>query len=100
IRHARGTDFADTPTDKVGIGTVIDMQDLSGGSMETVTILGAWDGDTEKNIISYLSESAKALIGRVIGDEVDIPADTAHGSRRVKVLAIRPFQTAVAAPSS
>ena len=92
LRNARGTDFADVPNDKVGIGTVVDMQDLSGGTMETVTILGAWDGDLEKNIISYLSESAKALIGHAVGDEVQIPADSAHGSRQVKVLAIRSYK--------
>ncbi len=91
LRNARGTDFADVPTDKVGIGTVVDMQD-GNNAIETVTILGAWDGDLEKNIISYLSESAKALIGQTVGATVDIPADTAHGSRNVKILAIRSFK--------
>jgi transcription elongation GreA/GreB family factor len=93
IRHARGTDFADTPSDKVGIGTVVDLFDTGTGTAETLTILGAWDGDLEKNIISYLSESAKALIGRAAGEEVDLPADTAHGTRRVKVQAIRAYKS-------
>jgi transcription elongation GreA/GreB family factor len=91
IRHAHGTDFAGMPSDKVGIGTVVDLSDLGDGSGETVSILGAWDSDLEKNIISYLSEKAKALIGRVPGDEIELPGDAAHSTRRVRVQAIRSF---------
>lgn len=91
LRNARGTDFANVPTDKVGIGTVVDVEDIPSGEKETFTILGAWDGDLEKNIISYLSESAKALIGKAAGEETDLPTDTLHGLRRVKINAIRAF---------
>jgi transcription elongation GreA/GreB family factor len=91
IRHAHGTDFAGTPNDKVGIGTVVELTDLADGTTESLSILGAWDGDTEKNIISYLSEKAKALIGHVPGDEIDLPGDEAHSTRRVRVGAIRSF---------
>ncbi|MBE2283384.1 MAG: GreA/GreB family elongation factor [Prosthecobacter sp.] len=94
LRNARGTDFANVPTDKVGIGTIVDVEDIPSGEKETFTILGAWDGDLEKNIISYLSESAKALIGKAVGEEVELPTDSHHGSRRAKVTAIRAFKTA------
>lgn len=97
LRHARGTDFADAPTDKVGIGTVVDIEDVANGSKDTYTILGAWDGDVEKNIIAYLSETAKALIGHVVGDEVDTPTETAHATRKVRITAIRPYAAAAAA---
>lgn len=90
LRHARGTDFADAPTDKVGIGTIVDIEDLTDGSKDTYTILGAWDGDVDKNIIAYLSETAKALIGKVPGDEVDVPTETQSVNRKVKINAIRP----------
>jgi transcription elongation GreA/GreB family factor len=93
LRHARGTDFANVPTDKVGIGTVVDVVDAATGATETYTILGAWDGDVEKHIVSYLSEIAKALIGKAVGDDANLPTDTG-GSRPVKVLAIRPYNTA------
>jgi transcription elongation GreA/GreB family factor len=94
LRHARGTDFADSPTDKVGIGTIVDIEDLTDGSKDTYTILGAWDGDVEKNIIAYLSETAKALIGRVPGDEVDVPTETQSVNRKVKINAIRSYKPA------
>jgi transcription elongation GreA/GreB family factor len=97
LRHAHGTDFANVPADSVGIGTVVDLQDLASGKSETVTILGAWDGDPDKHILSYLSEMAKTLIGKKVGDEADLPADSGT-PRRVKITAIRPYNTA--SPSS
>lgn len=92
LRNARGTDFANVPSDKVGIGTVVDVVDLASGATETTTILGAWDGDLDKNIISYLSESAKALIGKAVGDELDLPTEALHGTRKVKIAAIRAYK--------
>ncbi|MEN3940412.1 GreA/GreB family elongation factor [Prosthecobacter sp. SYSU 5D2] len=89
---SRGTDFANVATDKIGIGTMVDFQDVTSGETETYTILGAWDGDLDKNIVSYLSEIAKVLIGKVVGDEVEIPTDDGTG-RKVKVLAIRAYNT-------
>jgi len=97
LRHARGTDFADAPTDKVGIGTIVDIEDLTDGSKDTYTILGAWDGDVDKNIIAYLSETAKALIGKVPGDEIDVPTETQSVNRKVKINAIRPYAQPVPA---
>lgn len=92
LRNARGTDFANVPTDKVGIGTLVEVEDLASGAKDTFTILGAWDGDLDKNIISYLSESAKVLIGKTVGEEVDLPTDSLHVSRKVKINAIRAFK--------
>lgn len=92
LRNARGTDFANTSTDKVGIGTVVDVLDLDSGNKETFTILGAWDGDLEKNIISYLSDSAKALIGKSSGEEATLPTESLHGTRRVKITAIQAYK--------
>lgn len=97
IGKARGTDFANTATDKVGIGTIVDFEDAETGVSETYTILGAWDGDVEKNIVSYLSEIAKALIGKTPGEEAEIPTD-GGAPRKVKVLAVRAYNT-VATPA-
>jgi transcription elongation GreA/GreB family factor len=92
---ARGTDFAGAPTEKVGIGTIVDFKYLDDSSEETYTILGAWDGDIEKNIVSYLSEIAKALIGKAPGEETDLPTDSGP-TRRVSIVAIRAFNPTAA----
>ncbi len=98
LRRARGTDFVGVSTETVGIGIIVDIQDVATGKTETQTILGAWDGDPDQSILSYLSEMAKALIGKKVGDEAELPTDT-HGTRKVKVVSIRPYRThAEAAP--
>ncbi|MFM2179420.1 MAG: hypothetical protein RL015_3518 [Verrucomicrobiota bacterium] len=92
VGNARGTDFANVGTDKVGVGTIVDVVYTDTGASETYTILGAWDGDDEKNIVSYLTEIAKALIGKTVGEEADLPTD-GTATRQVKVTAIRAFNT-------
>lgn len=87
INRARGTDFANVSTDVVGMGTIVDYTDVTSGQSETLTILGAWDSDVEKHVVSYLSELAKSLLGKAVGDEAEIPTD--QGTRKVKVTAIR-----------
>lgn len=89
ISRSRGTDFANVSTDVVGMGTLVDYTDVSTGQTETLTILGAWDSDIEKHVVSYLSELAKSLLGKAVGDEAEIPTD--HGTRKVKVTAIRAY---------
>ena len=92
LRRARGTDFIGVSTETVGIGTIVEIKDVATGQPETQTILGAWDGDPDKTILSYLSEMAKALIGKKVGDEAELPTDTG-GTRKVTVTSIRPFRT-------
>lgn len=90
LNIAQGTDFAGVSTETVGIGTIVELEDLAGGQKETQTILGAWDGDPDKNILSYLSEMAKVLVGKKAGDEVTLPTDTG-GTRQVKIVAIKAY---------
>jgi transcription elongation GreA/GreB family factor len=94
LRHARGTDFSDAATGTVGIGAIVDLEDVPGGGRVSYTILGAWDGDPSQHIVSYLSGVAKALIGKAVGDEVDLPGDDQHSTQRVRITGIRPFKQA------
>ena len=94
LRQAQGTDFLNSPADQVGIGTIVELQDHVTGANETHTVLGAWDGDPDKHILAYLSEMAKAIIGKRAGDEADLPTEDATITRKVKILNIRPYKTA------
>jgi transcription elongation GreA/GreB family factor len=69
--RARGTDFANPRTDIVSIGTVVHATDLATNQPEQFTILGAWDSDPEKGVVSYLSPMAQSLLNRKIGDEIE-----------------------------
>ncbi|MGB6221586.1 GreA/GreB family elongation factor [Haloferula sp.] len=71
IDLARGTDFKGADPSAANIGTIITVKNAA-GDLAVHTLLGAWDSDPEKNIVSYLSETGAALFGQVVGDEVEI----------------------------
>jgi transcription elongation GreA/GreB family factor len=76
--RARGTDFANPRTETVSIGTIVRATDLEANQPELFTILGAWDSDPEKGIVSYLSPMAQAMLNHKVGDEVEFEV---HGQR-------------------
>jgi transcription elongation GreA/GreB family factor/transcription elongation factor GreA-like protein len=76
--RARGTDFANPRTDVVSIGTRVKVTNLADQHQETFTILGAWDGDPEKGIISYLTPVGQTLLNHQVGEEVDLEPDGLH----------------------
>lgn len=63
-------DFNSTPLDKVGIGSIASLVTNKGEEL-TCTILGAWDSDTAKNIFSYQTPLAQALLDHKVGDTVE-----------------------------
>jgi transcription elongation factor GreA len=69
--RARGNDFSNARTDVVSLGTVVSVTELASGHAERYTILGAWDSEPEKHVVSYLSPVAQALIGHKVGDAVE-----------------------------
>ena len=74
IRMAEVFDFNTTPSDKVGIGSVVTLKDES-GALHVCTILGAWDSNTEKKVYSYQTPLAKALMDKKAGDLVETNID-------------------------
>jgi transcription elongation GreA/GreB family factor len=86
--HARGTDFANVRTEVVSIGTKVQATELNSNHVEIYTILGAWDSDPDKNIISYLTPVAQTLLNRKVGEEV---AFETHGvQKRFRIDTIGP----------
>jgi transcription elongation GreA/GreB family factor len=51
---------------------VVEVRSASNGSSTTYTILGAWDGEPEKHIISYKTALGAALLGRKPGETVKV----------------------------
>lgn len=87
--RARGTDFANARTDVVSIGTVVQSTDLKTNQRETFKVLGAWDSDPDKGIISYLSPVAQGLMNRKVGDEVEFEIYGATHKHRIE--SIEPY---------
>jgi transcription elongation GreA/GreB family factor len=94
--RSRGTDFQNVKTDMVGIGTRVTVTEVNSQHVEHFTILGAWDSDPAKGVISYLTPIAKALLNRKVGEEVELESDGAL--KRYRIDAIEAFQAAVAVP--
>jgi transcription elongation GreA/GreB family factor len=88
--RARGTDFANPRTDVVSIATEVKVTDLETQHPEHFIILGAWDSDPEKGIISYLTPVAQALLNRKPQEEVEVPVDDAKKHYRIDSIA--PYQ--------
>lgn len=90
--RARGTDFTNARTDVVSIGTHVRVTDMASRQQEQYTILGAWDSDPDKHIISYLAPVAQSLINKKVGEEVEL--ETESGPRRYRIDLIEPAQIA------
>ncbi|MGY8688242.1 MAG: GreA/GreB family elongation factor, partial [Verrucomicrobiales bacterium] len=91
ITLARGTDFSGVDATKVNVGTIVTLRD-DAGEKETYSILGAWDTDLDKGIISYLSNTSKALIGKKVGDEVQVASEDSDATRTVIIESIEAFK--------
>lgn len=85
--RARGTDFANPKTDVVSIGTKVGVTELNTNHHEHFDILGAWDSEPEKGIISYLTPIAQALLNKKVGDEVELELEGAKKKYRVDSIA-------------
>jgi transcription elongation GreA/GreB family factor len=71
LERARGTDFRDVSTNEVGVGTHVTLKDNSTSKTIEYVILGAWDFNEEKNIVSYLSPIAQAMLKKKVGQEIE-----------------------------
>jgi len=93
--RARGTDFSNARTDVASIGTIVRTTDSVTHQKETFTILGAWDSDPDKGVVSYLTPIAQALLNQKIGDEVEFEI---HGAKhRHRIESIEAYKAAATA---
>jgi transcription elongation factor GreA len=89
IDRARGMDFSQSKTDQVNIGTRVRVTDLDNGNAETYSILGAWDSNPDRHIVSYMTPFAQALLGKKIGEEASLELES-H-KRRFRIEGIEPY---------
>ena len=90
LQNARGTSFENSDTSRVSIGTVVTVRDDASKKSETYTILGAWDGDPDRHIISYQTAIGQALLGKTAGDTVELPGETSV--KKVEIVEITAWQ--------
>ncbi len=88
LQNARGTSFENIDTSRVSIGTIVTLRAMETNIEETYTILGAWDGDPDRHIISYQTAIGQALLGHKVGDAVSL--NTEHGLAQFTIVSIQP----------
>jgi transcription elongation GreA/GreB family factor len=88
LHDARGTSFENPDTSRVSIGTIVKLRNLETNNEETYTILGAWDGDPDRHIISYQTAIGQALLGHEAGETVSL--NTEHDTAQLTIISIAP----------
>jgi transcription elongation factor GreA len=88
--------------DKIARAEVIDTNKLSGGKVKfgayvklvddddkevTYRIVGDYEADIAKNLISFASPLARALMGKEVGDDVEVT--TPRGSKGYEIVEVR-----------
>jgi transcription elongation factor GreA-like protein/transcription elongation GreA/GreB family factor len=86
LSRAQTTDFGDVKTDIVSIGTSVTVTDLGTNQKQTYHILGAWDSDTTRNVISYPAALAQQLLNKPIGTVVEWSPDNQPQRLRIDTI--------------
>ena len=86
LKVARVVDNDSISTDAVSVGTRVKLLDVEFEEEEEYAIVGSSEADPSQNRLSYESPVGKALLGKMVGDvvEVEVPA----GKIQFKVLDI------------
>jgi transcription elongation GreA/GreB family factor len=95
LARATPTDFSDINTDSVQVGATVTVTDLATGQPVTYHILGAWDGNPDRNILSYPAALAQALLNKRVGDEVEAGGES--GKLRYRIDHIEKVTAAILA---
>ncbi len=68
--RARVTDFSDASAENVGVGSVVELFNKGSNRTHRYAILGAWDSNPEKGMLSYKTPLGQNLMGKKVGDIV------------------------------
>jgi transcription elongation factor GreA len=80
-------DAAQIRRDQVGFGATVRMKDLELDDEEEVTLVGAGEEDYDHGKYLYTSPFAQGLVGKKVGDQVEIPVP--QGTLKYEILEIR-----------
>jgi transcription elongation factor GreA len=88
LSNAQVIDPSSLPdTGKVVFGSTVELAPVDGGPEVSYQIVGDDEADIRSGLVSINSPIARALIGRTVGDEVEVAAP--GGARSFEVLAVR-----------
>ncbi|MDR1438001.1 MAG: GreA/GreB family elongation factor [Puniceicoccales bacterium] len=71
LGRAQVVKYEEANTATVSIGSVVALKNDQ-GKTQRIAILGAWDGAPERSIIAYQTPLGRALLGKKVGDSVQL----------------------------
>jgi transcription elongation factor GreA-like protein/transcription elongation GreA/GreB family factor len=74
LGRARVITKDDISADEVGIGVIVECSNKKGEKI-SYSLLGPWDADPDKNILSFQSKLAQSLVGKTVGDKFTAQGD-------------------------
>ena len=73
--------------DKVKFGALVELEDMDNGKVVIYRLVGPDESDLQQGKISITSPVARAIVGRAVGDEVQV--QTPGGVRNYEISAVR-----------
>jgi len=70
LNRARVLAPEDVSLDEVGVGAVVEC--VGNGDQVSYTLLGPWEADPDKHILSFQSKLAQSMAGKTVGEKVSI----------------------------
>jgi len=87
LHRARVLEPDHVDTSVIGFGTTFKVRDQDSSKTEQYTLLGLWDAEPEKNVLSYLTPFGKQFMNRRVNDSLAVH-HPGGGSTRYTVLEI------------
>lgn len=87
LKNATIVDESEIPADIVSVGSIVKVKDYDFDEEVEYHIVGSAEADPIENKISNMSPVGKALLGKKIGDVVDVPVP--DGISKFKILELR-----------
>jgi transcription elongation factor GreA len=88
LQRARTLEPDQVDTTVIGFGTKFKIRNQDNGKIEEYTLLGLWDADPEKNVLSYLTPFGKQFMKKKEGDTL-VVAQPSGNTIRYEVLEIK-----------
>ena len=87
LSHAQVIDTTSLSGDKIVFGATVKLSDADTEQESTYQIVGQYEANLDKGLISLLSPLAKALIGKESGDIVEVK--TPRGEKSYEILSVQ-----------
>jgi transcription elongation factor GreA len=90
LERARLLEIDEIGTDRVVIGTQVELRNTDTSEEKNFILLGPWDADIDRGIISYMSPVGRGLLGKKVGAKAEIELPEGKVNYDVLSIAVAP----------